>query len=195
MKAPHWRGAHVTEPTDRELLDGIRAGRRDDCARLVRDNYEAIYRFLLHLTRAEAEAEDLTQETFKAAWEKIAAFEGRSTLRTWLHRIAYRKFVDGRRAGRRSAALTEHLKARDSRVPPSPWEAAASDDEARQLYAALEQVDAADRVLLVLHYLQGLSYREMAEVTGEPAGTVKWRTSLALGRMRTLLTTEKPHVS
>jgi DNA-directed RNA polymerase specialized sigma24 family protein len=49
-------------------------------------------------------------------------------------------------------------------------------------------------VLLVLHYLQGLSYREIADVTGEPTGTVKWRIRLALDRMRTLLTAEKPHV-
>jgi RNA polymerase sigma-70 factor (ECF subfamily) len=185
----------VTEQADRNLLDGIRAGRREDCARLVHDHYQAIYRFLLHLTRGEAEAEDLTQETFTAAWEKIGAFEGRSTLRTWLHRIAYSKFVDGRRAGRRSVVLVEGLKARGAPAPPSPLETAASDDEARRLYAALDQVDAGDRVLLVLHYLQGLSYREMADVTGEPAGTVKWRTSLALSRMRTLLTREKPHVS
>ena len=102
----------MTEQADRDLLDGIRAGRREDCARLIHDHYQAIYRFLLHLTRCEAEAEDLTQETFAAAWEKIGAFEGRSTLRTWLHRIAYGKFVDGRRAGRRSAALMEGLKER-----------------------------------------------------------------------------------
>jgi RNA polymerase sigma-70 factor, ECF subfamily len=185
----------VTDEADRNLLDGIRAGRREDCARLIHDHYQAIYRFLLHLTRSEAEAEDLTQEAFAAAWEKVAAFAGRSTLRTWLHRIAYGKFVDDRRAGRRSAALTERLKSRETPAPASPLEAAASDDEARQLYAALEQVDTADRALLVLHYIQGLSYREMADVTGEPTGTVKWRTSLALSRMRTLLTTEKTHVS
>lgn len=148
----------------------------------------------MHLTRDGIEAEDLTQETFAAAWEKIAAFEGRSAFGTWLHRIAYGKFVDARRAGRRSAALAERLKARPSPAPPCPLESAANDDETRRLYAVLEQVDPADRVLLVLHYLQGLSYREMADVTGEPAGTIKWRTSLALGRMRTLLTAENTHV-
>ena len=153
----------------------------------------AIYRFLLHLARDAAEAEDLTQETFAAAWRKAGAFEGRSALGTWLHRIAYGKFVDARRAGRRSAALTERLRRRGSAASPCPVEEAARDDEARRLYAALERVDPADRVLLVLHYFQGLSYREMAEVTGEPTGTVKWRTSAALDRMRTLLTAEETH--
>ncbi len=184
----------MTEQDDRNLLDGIRAGRREDCARLVHEHYQAIYRFGLHLTRSEADAEDLTQETFSTAWEKFAAFQGRSTLRTWLHQIAYRKFVDGRRAGRRSAALVEGLKARGACAHPGLLEAAENDEETQQLYAALEQVDTMDRALLALHYIQGLSYREMADVTGEPAGTVKWRTSRALSRLRTILTTEKPHV-
>ncbi|HVS38797.1 MAG TPA: sigma-70 family RNA polymerase sigma factor [Gemmataceae bacterium] len=185
----------MTEPADRELLDGIRAGRRDACARLIHEHYAAIYRFLFHLSRDAAEAEDLTQETFAAAWEKSAAFEGRSAFGTWLHRIAYGKFVDARRAGRRSAALAERLRAREPAESPSPVESAAQDDEARRLYAALERVDPADRLILVLHYLQGLSYREMADVTGEPVGTIKWRTSVALDRMRSLLTTEEPHVA
>lgn len=185
----------MTERADRELLEGIRAGRREACARLIHEHYAAVYRFLFHLTRDGPEAEDLTQETFAAAWEKIGAFEGRSAFATWLHRIAYGKFVDAHRAGRRSAALAERLKARPAPTPPCPLEAAANDDESRQLYAVLDQIDPAERVLLVLHYLQGLSYREMADVTGEPAGTVKWRTSLALGRMRTLLTAENPHVA
>ena len=161
--------------------------------RLIHQHYQAIYRFLLHLARDAAEAEDLTQETFAAAWEKIAAFEGRSTLGTWLHRIAYGKFVDARRAGRRTAALAGQLRERGPAASPCPVEAAVQDDEAQRLHAALRRIDPADRVLLVLHYLQGLSYREMADVTGEPAGTVKWRTSLALGRMRNLLATEESH--
>ena len=46
--------------------------------------------------------------------------------------------------------------------------------------------------MLVLHYLQGLSYREMAAVLDEPTGTVKWRTTEALNRLRALLSEEVP---
>jgi RNA polymerase sigma factor (sigma-70 family) len=58
------------------------------------------------------------------------------------------------------------------------------------LYSALDELDSADRTLLVLHYLQGLSYREMALVLDEPSGTVKWRTSEALKCLRILLAEE-----
>jgi RNA polymerase sigma-70 factor (ECF subfamily) len=136
-------------------------------------------------------AEDLTQETFATAWEKIATFQGRSTLSTWLHRIAYTKFIDAQRAQQRAEEMRERLNS--PKVPPSnPLDTVMADDEARHLYRALHELDAPERTLLVLHYLQGLSYREMASVLAEPLGTVKWRTSEALNELRALLSDEVP---
>jgi RNA polymerase sigma factor (sigma-70 family) len=110
-------------------------------------------------------------------------------LGTWLHRIAYGKFVDAWRSNRRHVAWVEHLKREVANSPdPTPPALAEASDESRLLYAALERLEENDRVPLVLHYLQGLSYREMAEVFDEPAGTVKWRVSQALERLRGLLT-------
>ena len=175
----------MTVPEER-LVSDLRAGRPEACAALVRAHYQAVYRFLVHLTRDVHQAEDLTQETFAAAWEKIATFRGRSTLATWLHRIAYTKFVDARRAQRRAAGMLERLPGTGP-APAGPLEAVAADDEARRLYRALGDLQGPERTLLVLHYLQGLSYREMAAVLDEPTGTVKWRTAEALNRLRALL--------
>jgi RNA polymerase sigma-70 factor (ECF subfamily) len=158
---------------------------------LVRTHYQAVYRFLVHLTRDAHQAEDLTQETFAAAWEKIAAFQGRSTLATWLHRIAYTKFIDARRARRRAEGVRERL-ANSPAAPADPLETVMADDEARRLYRALYGLAPPERTVLVLHYLQGLSYREMASVLGEPAGTLKWRTAEALRRLRAVLADEVP---
>jgi RNA polymerase sigma-70 factor, ECF subfamily len=179
----------VTKPDDQRLLDSLRAGCTEAFAELVRGHYQAVYRFLLHLTRDIPRAEDLTQETFAAAWERIATFQGRSTLATWLHRIAYTKFIDGQRSERRAATLRERATSTAS-TPADPLETAMAVDEARRLYGALDELDAADPTLLVLHYLQGLSYREMASVLDEPSGTVKWRTREALNGLRILLADE-----
>jgi RNA polymerase sigma-70 factor (ECF subfamily) len=175
----------VTEPDEQRLWRNLRAGRPDACTELVHAHYQAVYRFLVHLTRDVHQAEDLTQETFAAAWEKRATFAGRATLATWLHRIAWTKFIDARRGVRRAAAMHERLPA--PRVAPDPCASVMADDEAQRLYRALYELDAADRSVLVLHYLQGLSYREMAVVLDEPTGTVKWRTAQALDRLRNLL--------
>jgi RNA polymerase sigma-70 factor (ECF subfamily) len=179
----------VTKPDDQRLLKSLRACRPEACAELVRRHYRAVYRFLFHLSRDVDRAEDLTQDTFAAAWEGIDTFRGRSSLATWLHRIAYTKFVDSRRSERRAAALHERVT-KAALAPDDPLEAAMAADEARRLYAALDELDTADRALLVLHYLQGLSYREMASVLDEPSGTVKWRIRQALDELRNLLVHE-----
>jgi len=184
-------GEGVTEANEQRLLSDLRAGRPGACAELVRAHYQTVYRFLVHLTRDSHQAEDLTQETFATAWEKVAAFQGRATLGTWLHRIAYTKFVDGRRAEWRAAQVRARL-AGPQVAPDDPCDTAMAADEAQRLYRALYRLDAAERTLLVLHYLQGLSYRAMASVLDEPTGTVKWRTAGALGRLRALLCDEVP---
>ena len=100
------------KPDDRHLLKSRLAGRSQASAELIRAHYQAVYRFLLHLTRDIPRAEDLTQETFVAAWEGIATFQGRSTLATWLHRIAYTKFIDSQRSERRAATLYQRVESR-----------------------------------------------------------------------------------
>ena len=181
----------MTEADEQRLLSHLRAGRPGACAELVRAHYRTVYRFLVHLTGDVHQAEDLTQETFATAWEKIAAFQGRATLGTWLHRIAYTKFVDARRAERRAARVRERLPGPPA-APNDPCDTAMAGDEARRLYRALDRLDTPERTLLVLHYLQGLSYRAMASVLDEPTGTVKWRTAEALQRLRALLGDEVP---
>lgn len=182
----------MTKPDDQRLLNDLRAGRSEACGEVIRGHYQAVYRFLVHMTRDVHEAEDLTQETFAAAWQQIGAFEGRSTLATWLHRIAYTKFIDARRAARRNARLQERLTSLQT-SSDDPSDSVAADDESQRLYQALHGLEDQERTLLVLHYLQGLSYREMSSVLDEPTGTLKWRTSEALKRLRSLLTDEVPH--
>jgi RNA polymerase sigma-70 factor, ECF subfamily len=176
----------VGEPGEQGLLSDLRSGRPGACAELIRLQYQKVYRLLVHLTGDVHQAEDLTQETFVSAWEKIATFQGRATLATWLYRIAYTKFIDGRRSQQRTTGMLERLPSPVA-PPTDPLDAVIADDEASHLYRALDELDAPERALLVLHYLQGLSYRDMAVVLREPTGTVKWRTSEALDRLRTVL--------
>jgi RNA polymerase sigma-70 factor (ECF subfamily) len=181
----------VDRQAERELLERVKAGQREACAELVREHHAVVYRFLVHLARDVHVAEDLTQETFAVAWQQIGKFRGRARIGTWLHRIAYNKFVDARRGTERSAALQARLEQQSSESQAStPMDGLLADERSRWLYDAVAQLDEAERTLIVLHYFQELSFREMAEVLGEPKGTVKWRTSQALGRLRSRLNDE-----
>jgi RNA polymerase sigma-70 factor (ECF subfamily) len=179
-------GSEVARLWQRRCADEVRRGDERAWARLVREHYPQVYRMLARLCGDAHLAEDLCQETFAAAWSHIGGFAGESAIRTWLCRIAYRKFLDARRACKGgSPPVGEFI--RDLPDAAAPVSSLESQEQADALYSALARLDEAARVTLVLHYMQGMSYREMESVTGEPVGTIKWRTKLALEQLGALL--------
>jgi RNA polymerase sigma-70 factor, ECF subfamily len=171
--------------SERRLIRQALGGDREECTALIRDHHAAIYRFLARLTRDVTQAEDLTQETFAAAWQRLDGFRGQASLRSWLHRIAYRKFLDARRAASRRPAECTHLDGMSVHGPSvDPLTNVMMDEQSRRLHLAVRALGEADRLAIELHYMQELSYREMAEVLGEPVGTVKSRTNHALAKLR-----------
>ena len=149
-------------------------------------HYKPVYGLLFNLSRNAAMAEDLTQETFAAAWEHIGGFDGRRPLGAWLYRIGYNKFLDAQRSRARQDSAQDMVVRAPSPLDhgDNPVDRAMGGERAAQLHEAIHRLDDASRDVVVMHYLQGLSYREMAEILGEPAGTVKWRVSEALARLR-----------
>jgi DNA-directed RNA polymerase specialized sigma24 family protein len=73
-------------------------------------------------------------------------------------------------------------------MSPNPFHQLAKDEHIRLLYEAMHKLDSPEYVAIVLHYVQGFSFREMTGVLDEPVGTIKWRTSRALKRLRAFLT-------
>lgn len=174
----------------RQNLKGIREGKRQAYEAVICQNYKAIYRFVAYLTGDAELAEDLTQETFVSAWANIKQYKGQALLRTWLHRIAYHKFIDSKRELERQAALIDKLKQDSCDVPETlgPLFRVTADEQSRVLYEAMCKLGSREYLMIVLHYIQDLSFRQMAEVLDEPSGTVKWRTSRALKRLKEFLT-------
>lgn len=168
---------------------GDRDDERGGAAEIVRDHSSAVYRFLVHLTGDVSLAEDLTQETFAAAWKARRGFRGEASVATWLHRIALRKALDARRTRCRIEAA-ETLAARSEADDLDPSRPLAALESARGLASAVGALEPPERLAVILHYYQGLSFRQAAEVLGEPVGTVKWRTSRALARLRATLNAE-----
>lgn len=145
---------------------------------------------MAYLTRDASLAEELTQETFTSAWAGIDRFKKQTSLKAWLHQIAYRKFVDSRRRLRRDAALMAGLmeQADDVSETFNPLHRIIADECWRVLYEAMHRLKQSEYTVIVLHYIQDLSFREMAKVLDEPLGTVKWQTSQALKKLKTYLT-------
>jgi RNA polymerase sigma-70 factor (ECF subfamily) len=135
-------------------------------------------------------AEDLTQETFAAAWANIGGYKGRASIGTWLHKIAYHKFIDsGRRLERRTALAAGLQKENSSEQEAcNPLHRLTMNEDSRILYEAMRKLKSPEYTTIVLHYIQDMSFREMAKVLDEPVGTVKWRTGRALTTLKGFLT-------
>ncbi len=178
----------MTQRSDNALVKRILAGDRQACVELIQEFHAPIYRLLVQLCRDAHLAEDLSQESFLAAWAKIGTFNGRSSLNTWLHSIAYRKFLDAQRRKQRtisgaSVATTELMQSGSQ----NPHEQASKIEQSDRLHLAVNRLKPAEREVVVLHYLQGFSYEEMSEILSQPSGTVKWRTRQALENLRAAL--------
>lgn len=167
-------------------LELLRAQDPEACRALILRHHAPLYRFLAHLTHDARVAEELTAEVFAAAWKALPAFDGRSSLATWLHRIAYTKFIDSRRRESRHASRANGLAASGVQLVPArdPFAGLLLDESARGLREALAELPDSDRALVLMHYTQRLSYSDIAEVAGEPEGTIKWRMSRLLKTLR-----------
>lgn len=160
--------------------DQVRAER---FAALYAQHGERIYRFCFRLCGRQADAEDLTQEVFVAAFQGLTGFAERSSLATWLYKIALYRWK----------RLRPHWQPDDVSWEDAAEAADAQSDPSRtglhrlSLDAALAQLpdDLHDAFLLVK--VEGLKYREAAHVLDVPQGTVQWRVSEAVQRLRVLL--------
>lgn len=156
---------------------------------MVRLHYRSVYRFIAMLGCDIHRAEDLTQETFAAAWVAMDGFERQSSLRTWLLAIAYRKFLDDFRSRGRRAAMTKALAERAGRDPPTatPLRDVLAGERLGKLTDALGRLKASDRVILAARYVEQLNSAEIGRIVGKPAGTVRSRIHFALRRLREML--------
>ena len=175
----------MEENPDIEWVRACQAGDADAFQPIVLRNQKRIYNLALRMLRDPAEAEDLTQEAFVAAFEQIGSFRGESAFSTWLYRIAVRRALNRiRDMGRRPLAHASSIDdpPPDGSPPLDPPDPSPGPDvihERRETRVALErgllELSADFRMVLILREMQGLSYEEIAEIVGVEAGTVKSR--------------------
>ena len=165
-----WEGA---------LVQRARAGDVRAFERLYREHVGRVYGLCLRMTRDPAMAEDCTQETFINAWKALERFETRSSLATWLHRIAVNVALAKRR---KSSAVVQSSTDDEDEPIETDW-TLETPLEVNEIEAAIERLPEGARDVLVLHAIYGYSHVEAAEMLGVAEGTCKAQ----LHRARSLL--------
>ena len=163
-----------------QLCERAKGGDVAAASELVTLHYEKIFSFFRRLCGNDEDAADLTQKTFAKVWTALPTYQGRSSFSTWVHGIGRNLYVDWRRQGNRLASQTDEWWETCEAAGPSPFEDAAERDLAGRLHALVTQLDEESREVVQLHYYQGLSLKETAEVVGVAVSTVKYRLRAAL---------------
>jgi RNA polymerase sigma-70 factor (ECF subfamily) len=168
------------DPRDDDLL--LAASRGGDAAALealIVRHQPRVYRFGLKMCRNAEDAADVVQETFAAMARTVRGFRGDASVPTWLYTIARSFCLKKRRRRRFAPARTESLEAaRAERLPdqaPDPERTAAREEVASALSHAIDSLEPAQREVLVLRDVEGLSASEVAGVLRLTVPAVKSR--------------------
>jgi RNA polymerase sigma factor (sigma-70 family) len=156
----------------------------------VLPHLDAAYNLARWLTRKEQDAQDVAQEAYLRAFRFFPGFRG-SDARAWLLKIVRNTFYTwshGNRPLQDAAEFDENFFPPDSRAP-NPEEVVLQNDSDTLVRKALETLPPNFREVLILRELEGMSYKEIADITGVPLGTVMSSLSRARDRLRQVLTT------
>jgi RNA polymerase sigma-70 factor (ECF subfamily) len=147
--------------------------------RLVVEHYARIFRWLFHLTGNRDIAQELTQQTFVRAWERLASLRNELSLKAWLHQIAYHEYTRWLRDKR------DHASLEDSDLFTCDHSDQTVDSV--RLKQALSKLPPDHRETFLLYNVQGLSVAEVAAALDIPEGTVKSRLFFSRKRLREIL--------
>jgi RNA polymerase sigma-70 factor, ECF subfamily len=148
-----------------------------DTDRLVEDHKNLVYHLIHRIVRDRAAHEEIFQEVFLNVLDSLPRFEGRSKLSTWIASIAVHtsyKFIQRTRERERVESFSDWLEGRpEPGVPSDLQENLERSDVRRRLERYLGELPPRYALPVTLFYLEGMSYREIAEVLEVPLGTVK----------------------
>jgi RNA polymerase sigma-70 factor (ECF subfamily) len=182
----------TTEHTDGWLVARVRDGDLEALGELYERYKSSIYRTALAITRDEGVAEDILQDTFLKVYDYANRIDETVPLGPWLYRVAVNlAYSWTNRVKRWLHSLHGTLDRWMLSAQPHPEAAAAEQEWAHTLQRAIDALPPAHRVVIILHYLDGLSLREIAYVTDVPEGTVKSRLYYAREKLRDILEREQ----
>jgi RNA polymerase sigma-70 factor (ECF subfamily) len=178
-------------------LEALRGGDRAEYARLVETYSGLIYRLGMKMLADPQDAEDMLQETFIKAYRHLKNFDGRSSLSTWLYRIATNEALMLLRKRKNIPLSIEEPQETEMQIEEPaqivdwccmPEEEMLSSEARAYMDQAIEQLPPSMRTVFVLRDIEGLSTEETGEVLNLSEAAVKTRLSRARMRLRELLT-------
>src|SRR5262245_56813996 len=180
---------------DHSLVEACRSGRTEAFGVLVERYQRRLYPTIRRLVGSAEDAEDILQDAFFRAFEKLDQFQGESSFYTWVYRIAVNLALSGQRRRRvrsvfrltRQGPIGRGLQAADESVDTDPTEPLERAERERIVEAALDRLGPEHRAVVVLKEFDGRRYVEISAILGILVGTVRSRLHRARCELRDCL--------
>jgi RNA polymerase sigma-70 factor (ECF subfamily) len=161
--------AHQDEPDSHDQIASAQRGEEGAFAALYRTHSGRVYGLALRLTSDPVAAQELMQDVFVRAWERLATFRGESALASWLHRLTVNLALTTRRAEVRRLRRVGD----ESEMPPGGGASPVIQHGDIDLERAIAALPTGARTVFVLHEIEGYSHEEIGKATGIAIGTSK----------------------
>lgn len=163
----------MTDETSANVIARIAKQDRDAFVTLYRNLERPVFRFIQSRMNDPFQSADIMHDVFLEVWRNAGTFQGKSSVKTWVLAIAYRKTIDLFRRQRRIVDLDEFPDVADD--DPSALECIWAAQERDMLKECLATLKPAHRAAVELTFFQDMSYGDIAAVENVPEGTVKTR--------------------
>ena len=173
---------------ERQLISEILRGNPTAERQLYETHVDRIYRLAYRMTGDAALAEDLTQDTFIRAFDRLKDFRVDGPFGGWLHRIATSVIFSALRKRQR---LQQHESTREDLTEFGTTGTESDPDLKRKIDRAVATLDDNHRLVFVMHDMEGFTHREIATAMDTPVGTAKARLSRARDKLRKILTAKR----
>jgi RNA polymerase sigma-70 factor, ECF subfamily len=161
--------------TEAEIIEACKQGDREAFHDLFETHKDRVYTIAFHYSGNEATARDVTQQVFLKLFTSIGQFRDDSQFTTWLYRIVANACADEHRKRRRFVPFSPEIEVRDMSQKGSQETAYHRREVAGSVRVAIGELTPKLRLPILLKYVEGLSYDEIAEALGISIGTVSSR--------------------
>lgn len=170
-----------------KIIARARRGDADAFEQLVVAYRDQVFRLALRMCGSEADADEVAQEAFLSAWKALPNFRGESQFSTWLYQLTTHAAIDLMRREKRQIAADDITEVSAADPAPSPQQQAEQSEQREIVRDAILQLAPEQREVVVLRFMEELSYEEIGAVLKLPSGTVKSRLNRAKAQLKEIL--------
>ena len=170
-----------------KIIARARRGDADAFEQLVVAYRDQVFRLALRMCGSEADADEVAQEAFLSAWKALPNFRGESQFSTWLYQLTTHAAIDLMRREKRQIATEDITEVSAPDPAPGPQQQAERRETQEAVRDAILQLTPEYRQIVVLRFLEDLSYEEIGAVLKLPSGTVKSRLNRAKAQLKEIL--------